>query len=55
MSKRILLITGDGGESFETWFALQRFQEAGYEAHVAAPTAAAPPRHARLRAGVGHL
>ena len=38
MPKRILLITGDGGESFETWFALQRFQEAGYEAHVAAPT-----------------
>ena len=30
MSKRILIITGDGGESYETWFALQRFQEAGY-------------------------
>ena len=38
MSKRILIITGDGGESFESWFALQRFQEAGYDAHVAAPS-----------------
>ncbi len=38
MSKRILIITGDGGESYETWFAVQRFQEAGYEALVAAPT-----------------
>ena len=38
MSKRILIITGDGGESFETWFALQRFQEAGYDAHIAAPS-----------------
>ena len=38
MSKRILIITGDGGESYETWFAVQRFQEAGYEAHVAAPS-----------------
>ena len=38
MSKRILIITGDGGESYETWFAVHRFQEAGYEAHVAAPS-----------------
>ena len=38
MSKRILIITGDGGESYETWFAVQRFQEAGYEAVVAAPS-----------------
>lgn len=38
VSKAILIITGDGGESFETWFAVQRFQEAGYVAHVAAPS-----------------
>ena len=38
MGKQILVITGDGGESFETWFAVQRFQEAGYTAHVAAPS-----------------
>jgi protease I len=37
-AKKILIITGDGGESFETWFAVQRFQEAGYEAVVAAPS-----------------
>src|SRR6187431_1516145 len=36
--KKILIITGDGGESFETWFAVQRFQEAGYEVRVAAPS-----------------
>jgi putative intracellular protease/amidase len=38
VSKRILIITGDGGESYETWFAVHRFQEAGYVAHVAAPS-----------------
>jgi len=38
VSKRILIITGDGGESFETWFAVQRFQEAGYDVKVAAPS-----------------
>jgi protease I len=38
VSKRILVITGDGGESFETWFAVQRFQEAGYDVDVAAPS-----------------
>ena len=38
VSKRILIITGDGGESFETWFAVQRFQEAGYDVRVAAPS-----------------
>ena len=38
MSKKILIVTGDGGESYETWFAVQRFQEAGYDAHVAAPS-----------------
>jgi protease I len=38
VSKRILIITGDGGESYETWFAVHRFQEAGYDTHVAAPS-----------------
>ncbi len=38
MSKNILIITGDGGESYETWFAVHRFQEAGYEVRVAAPS-----------------
>ena len=26
---KILIITGDGGEAYETWFAVHRFQEAG--------------------------
>ena len=38
MSKKILLIVGDGGESYETWFAVHRFQEAGYVTAVAAPS-----------------
>jgi len=38
MTKRILIIVGDGGESYETWFAVHRFQEAGYETRVAAPS-----------------
>jgi protease I len=38
VAKRILIITGDGGESYETWFAVQRFQEAGYGTDVAAPS-----------------
>lgn len=37
MSKKILVITGDGGESFETLYAVQRFREEGFAAHVAAP------------------
>src|SRR5687768_14970827 len=37
MSK-ILIVTGDGGESYETLFAVHRFREAGYETHVAAPS-----------------
>ena len=39
MAKRILLVTGDAGESYEALFALHRFQEAGYEPVVAAPSA----------------
>lgn len=38
MTKRVLILTGDGGESYETWFAVHRFQEAGYETRVAAPS-----------------
>ena len=38
MSKRILIITGDGGESYETLYAVHRFQEAGYEPRIAAPS-----------------
>jgi protease I len=33
--KKILIITGDGGESFETLFAYHRFLEAGYEPVIA--------------------
>ena len=38
MAEKILVIVGDGGESYETWFAVHRFQEAGYETRVAAPS-----------------
>ena len=38
MGKSILIITGDGGESYEVLFAVHRFQEAGYEAPIAAPS-----------------
>jgi len=38
MARQVLIITGDGGESYETWFAVHRFQEAGYITHVAAPS-----------------
>ena len=38
MSKKILLITGDGGESYETLYALHRFQEAEYDPVIAAPS-----------------
>ena len=37
MSKKILLVTGDGGESYEAMFAIHRFREAGWEPVVAAP------------------
>ena len=39
MAKRILLVTGDSGESYEALYALHRFQEARYEPVIAAPTA----------------
>ena len=39
MSKKILLVTGDSGESYETLYALHRFEEAEHEPVVAAPSA----------------
>lgn len=35
--KKILIITGDAGESFEILYASHRLQEAGYEPVIAAP------------------
>lgn len=37
-SKKILIITGDAGECFETLFACHRFKEAGYQPVIAAPS-----------------
>ena len=37
-SKKILIITGDAGESFEILYAIQRLQEAGYTPVTAAPS-----------------
>ena len=36
-NKKILIITGDAGESFEILYASHRLREAGYEAVIAAP------------------
>lgn len=38
MSKKILIVTGDGGESYEVLYAMHRFQEANWEAHIVAPS-----------------
>ncbi len=35
---KVLVITGDGGESYETLYAVHRFQEEGWEPVVAAPS-----------------
>jgi len=35
---KVLVITGDGGESYEALYAVHRFQEEGWEAVVAAPS-----------------
>ena len=37
-NNKILIITGDAGESFEVLYASHRLKEAGYETVVAAPT-----------------
>lgn len=39
MSKRILIVTGDAGESYEALYAYHRFLEAEYDPVVAAPSA----------------
>ena len=38
MKQKILLITGDAGESYETLYAMHRFQEANWEVDIAAPS-----------------
>lgn len=38
MTKSILIVTGDAGEGYETLYAMHRFQEAGLEAPIAAPS-----------------
>src|SRR5215471_898208 len=38
MSRKALIVTGDGGDSYEALYALQRFQEAGWDSVVAAPS-----------------
>lgn len=38
MSWRIAIVTGDGGEGYETLYAWHRFLEEGYEAHIVAPS-----------------
>jgi protease I len=38
MNRRILLVTGDAGESYETLYAVHRFQEAGDTVVLAAPS-----------------
>lgn len=35
---KILILTGDGGESYETLYAKHRFEEAGWGVSIAAPT-----------------
>ncbi len=38
MENKILIITGDAGESYETLYAVHRLKEAGYIPVIAAPT-----------------
>ena len=38
MDNKILLITGDAGESYETLYAKHRFLEANYTPVIAAPS-----------------
>ena len=37
MTRKVLIVTGDGGDSYETLYACQRFQEAHWEPVIAAP------------------
>ena len=36
--QKILIITGDAGEGYECLYAKHRFEEAGYQVHIAAPS-----------------
>jgi protease I len=36
--EKILILTGDGGESYETLYAKHRLEEAGYQSVIAAPS-----------------
>lgn len=38
MSRKVLVVTGDGGDSYEAMYALHRFLEARWEPVVAAPS-----------------
>lgn len=38
MNRKILIVTGDGGESYETLYAVHRFQEEGDSTQIAAPS-----------------
>jgi protease I len=38
MSRKVLIVTGDGGDSYEALYAVQRFEEAGWQAVTAAPS-----------------
>src|SRR5262245_41985768 len=38
MSRKVLIVTGDGGDSYEALYAYQRFKEACWEPMVAAPS-----------------
>lgn len=38
MSKKVLIVTGDGGDSYEALYACHRFQEARWDPIVAAPS-----------------
>jgi protease I len=37
MNRKVLIMTGDGGDSYEALFAVQRFLEANWEPVIAAP------------------
>lgn len=38
MNRKVLIVTGDGGESYETLYAVHRFQEEGDIVKIAAPS-----------------
>ncbi len=38
MAAKVLILTGDAGESLEVLYPYQRLREEGYEVHIAAPS-----------------